>query len=1347
MKMNAVECMSVKAAKAIFIAFLILFAGFAATANVFVAIPGGTGVVPGNGLGEDPAELYRDWNNNPQILIDGAAPGVNDIYIGEPNVRLDIPIRSLKPENANDNDGDDILYNVTVSVVDTATTCWDSESCSWVDASDYILWDTDTVSPTFKEDSSNGGNALLIDGVGSKYIPWFYNNYNYYGYLDADNDQRADNDEFYRIWDDYKMYDGYQFDVAGDAPPGVYNISVEVTYIYQTYQNVSTQRLSGGGGGWYDPDNGGPWGTGDLGVFDYYFWEPYEVNGGTLDFNVPNNFRFRKRGDYIENNVAPSGAHWEAIPDLGYDNDNPNNYNQQGGNWDYHSNFDNDGDTSWDDGGLFTLNTVVSNWNLWDYNEYAVPGQSYIYRTVDQYPYNLDDGNGTWRYSGYEGDTVWTEVKTEIEYVEIHVEHGVYFNEPNGDGCELVPDPTNPYYLKAGDQFKKMYLRVNNRDAFHPMTDVYVNITLDDQTHFSLKHDWAWKNWVNAGSFDIFYYRMDALNGTPVDRYSGTITLTYTREGVRVTEDLPLEYILYFTPSLINYYNPPGKDFEVNQIIHTGQDLTNVNLSVSNYGNTLLENGKLEMDFSDFKHSGDEYIDPEGGEGTYTQTLEMPYLNHETGNNLYDVTFDVEIPNHWALIPGVYKLMVDYNGYYFNDGVLGEPTNYVKVWMKWYDDDFNDDTDMNAYCVIDTDGDESMDIFTDDETRPIEGIYMYVDVEEFDPYTPELSISSVSINGGTDTFEQGSVSNGQIGVTLNNNGEADIYDLYVELDLQGYFKGKQYYDGYNWSLENPVYYISALDIDDSAEALLDVEGIDNLLPPGTHRLKLIYTYSYDNGSTPTETSTDTGELYFSISVTDSSPDMIPTVSSRTGILRLGERVIDIDLYVNLANREYYNLSYLSATLKVGEDTPFIPGANATLSGQSTIWNKWDNPAYNYVTPVSQNLDNMYFNVNMNPEATPGTYYMDMTLEMYNDRTMTTLTVPTTLEVKIYPKIAKLRITDIMVSTGSISPGREFSLTFAIQNDGGETAREIYIEFEEAYISGEAIIESYENINPTGAKYPFSSDIMKAYIDEIDPYSTGTATFTVIGDLNIYPGVTYFQNIEFHFKDSTGYDHSSTDIVPIQSDSSTKVKVDGENYVWDTDREAWISETELAAEEVMDYMPWMISMVVIIWLVTLLIVFMFVIRPKYRKEQLYLESKGVKGGKRRWAFWKKQTSEDELEYTQDQNYEPATEDQEQEYTESEESPTESEPETSDETAPSPPQPNQPSPPNRPLHPTPKHSETNNTNSDPNQNTETTTSNDHIVPPVSLSPPAPHETMAKPVRDDEKPYAGEETKSEF
>jgi hypothetical protein len=293
-------------------------------------------------------------------------------------------------------------------------------------------------------------------------------------------------------------------------------------------------------------------------------------------------------------------------------------------------------------------------------------------------------------------------------------------------------------------------------------------------------------------------------------------------------------------------------------------------------------------------------------------------------------------------------------------------------------------------------------------------------------------------------------------------------------------------------------------------------------------------------------------------------------------------------------------------LTVGDDTPFIPGTNATGSGAAVVTNKWQNPANNNLPATGQNMHNMYFNLDLHPDAQEGTYFLDLTLDAYNDLTLATQTIDTTLEVKIYPKVAKLRITDVSVSTGKISPGKKFTLDVTIQNDGGEAAREIYIEFKEAYVSGEAIIETYENINPTGAKYPFSSDVMRSYIAEILPQSTGVATFTVRGDLNIYPGVTYFQNIEFNYKDSTGNDHTTIDIAPIKSSSSVKASVGGEKYVWDTDREAWISESELASEAVMDWMPWMITAAIIVWLVTLLIIFLFIIKPRYKKEKKQME---------------------------------------------------------------------------------------------------------------------------------------------
>jgi hypothetical protein len=243
---------------------------------------------------------------------------------------------------------------------------------------------------------------------------------------------------------------------------------------------------------------------------------------------------------------------------------------------------------------------------------------------------------------------------------------------------------------------------------------------------------------------------------------------------------------------------------------------------------------------------------------------------------------------------------------------------------------------------------------------------------------------------------------------------------------------------------------------------------------------------------------------------------------------------------------------------------------------------------------------MYFTVDLNPNAQEGIYYLDLSLNMLNENTMTEVVLPTTLEVKIYPKVAILRIIDVSVSSGRVSPGKQFTLDFTIQNDGGEAAREIYLEFKEAYVGGTAFIE--EDINPTGAKYPFSSEVIKVYIEEILPESTGSASYSVIGDLNIYPGVTYFQNIEFHYKDSTGGNHVTTDVAPINSDTSITSKVDGENYVWDTDREAWIHEDELAAEEVINWSPWAILAVIIIWIVTLMIVFIYIIKPRYLKEK-------------------------------------------------------------------------------------------------------------------------------------------------
>ena len=184
-----------------------------------------------NGDGNDYVEIHTDGNGVPQIQIDNALHGVNTIFIGEPNVRLDIPIRSLKVMNSNNTDGDDILYNVSLSIDESATTYYNSNTMSWIDASSYITWDTQTIAPNYLENGVNNGNCILRDGIPGdiKYIPWFYNDYGSPGHLDRNNNQRGNNDEYYAIYDDFKLFEGFRFDVDGNAPPGTYNLSVEVT--------------------------------------------------------------------------------------------------------------------------------------------------------------------------------------------------------------------------------------------------------------------------------------------------------------------------------------------------------------------------------------------------------------------------------------------------------------------------------------------------------------------------------------------------------------------------------------------------------------------------------------------------------------------------------------------------------------------------------------------------------------------------------------------------------------------------------------------------------------------------------------------------------------------------------------------------------------------------------------------------------------------------------------------------------------------------------------------------------------------------------------------------------------
>ena len=371
------------------------------------------------------------------VVLNQATNEMPELFVGKLDYSFNLTLESVFEDDEDDRNGDNVLYDVvakamngTAGYVQYFDPMADAEDFPGVDEyGEYVdppakvlRWDNNIVDMT---DHGDRDHFSLWDN-GDSGNAWKYVINGSNEFLDQDNDFVVDSEgptqveEYWAIADGEKEFDGFQFDVDPNAAPGHYKVMFNVTYRYQTFQNVSIEGvgngttqtipttldfLTGPDMSVTDKTTGANENIA-LGDFTPYYWVPDYTNSTKMNFTQewwddtnfdgpPGNWTFRKVQNYqqsVTNGAIKGDSYYFAIPDNAT-GDPSRAWNASGYEWD-----------AWEYG-LANIDRRNAAWILNDYTAYVLNGWPGF--SADQYPYwDGQKGNGTWEYTGNTSETI-----------------------------------------------------------------------------------------------------------------------------------------------------------------------------------------------------------------------------------------------------------------------------------------------------------------------------------------------------------------------------------------------------------------------------------------------------------------------------------------------------------------------------------------------------------------------------------------------------------------------------------------------------------------------------------------------------------------------------------------------------------------------------------------------------------------------------------------------------------------------------------------------------------------------------------------------------------------------------
>ena len=802
-------------------------------------------------------------------------------FVGQQDVLFDIDLESLYVDDDNDQNGNNVLYDVELTGTQASTEGanlnnlqrFNYQTHQFENVSQPIFdWINNIVAPN----STDKNESFLYTASGNQgTFKYVINTSN--SFLDQNNNGNIDPDEYWAIMTGPKTYGDFNFNIKANAEPGYYRLKFKVSYKYQIYLNINTSGVGNGTSEtMVDTDlfTGGE----PLGPFRYYYWIPWDTSispsgGIPIDLvdvfvNSTADFGYHKRLNWEELEDRDSND-WEAIPDDGISD--PSAYPDH----------DNDGKTSWIPNyvnpappptGAQIRTNLDDDFNARIIANYPSPPN------VDRSGSNPNNGNGTWTYTGYmhpTDATIWGDpiVHTEDVFFNFIINSTVMPDEDLNDDNEtndLKLEATDGDYY-TGSNFEEFFIKLANMDPIVEMRDVQAILYLPTDVLRGGFIIYKGRDTATVKTIDPFdgtnytrmNYRLSIDPDTPPGYYYGFLELIYTKRfqtndldplgnpltvDVRVNEHHWLvQFMVDYTPDLGDVTVAlPGLSVRAKpttqiDIATSRQEFV---FTVTNTGNVMLyggdsTRGNLHLNFAEFKQMGTDYFDADADPGIDFEPIPIDTIDV---SETLTTNISVYIPNHWYLQEGIYRLYLNFTGYYFDDGALGNSSGFVYMEMNWLGAN-DDNMPRDCYVMVDENGNETADD-PEDSMRATAGMYTDIYINAFDPTTKELAI----IDYMPKTLNQEDMMGGayNFSTTFQNQQSFRMYNVDVEFDIEGYFDESYYYDWeYPTSRMNPKAHIDQLTPNEEWIVNFTVDDVDKLLPEGEHHIPVKYSYDYD----------------------------------------------------------------------------------------------------------------------------------------------------------------------------------------------------------------------------------------------------------------------------------------------------------------------------------------------------------------------------------------------------------------------------------------------------------------------------------------------------------------------
>ena len=293
------------------------------------------------------------------------------------------------------------------------------------------------------------------------------------------------------------------------------------------------------------------------------------------------------------------------------------------------------------------------------------------------------------------------------------------FDDPTTPGHEHLPDMLDAntgagedVLFEAGDTFEPARLELWNYDSTD-IDDLECIVTPPTANGITLRNNRAWlPNGINPGQSDNATYRVDVASRTLPGVYPGTAAITYTRDDsdLRIVEpvtnvvDFRVNYNFYNAnpypvfdtesreqcyASAVTLLEDDGvavrQEFPVYQSVQIDQSTFSdktikIEVNITNNGNVDLQRVTYMLDVTnplwDYFRNPKIYYDENSGPIVLYDDISIMFNEHNIGT-VISFNFTVIVAKEIPI--GEHRLPILYDGFFFDNGTLGDPTNMTTI--------------------------------------------------------------------------------------------------------------------------------------------------------------------------------------------------------------------------------------------------------------------------------------------------------------------------------------------------------------------------------------------------------------------------------------------------------------------------------------------------------------------------------------------------------------------------------------------------------------------------------------------------------------------------------------------